>query len=172
MLPRRKHATSSMARNQYSAGKRQREIERAKKKKQKELRKRERVASSGDNIPIATVDEIQGGLMSADDVIRQMSPQEEDAEDTGPSRKTMPSRLFIGGLSWSVTTEQLRAKFETVGPVNDAIVVLDRDTGDSRGFGFVTMADRKDAAEAIRKLNGEEFEGRNLVVRQATERGR
>lgn len=161
-----------MARNQYSAGKRQREIERAKKKKQKELRKRERVASSGDNIPIATVDELQGGLMSADDVVRRMMPGDEESEEQSGGRKTLPSRLFIGGLSWSVTTEQLRAKFEEVGPVNDAIVVLDRDTGDSRGFGFVTMADRKDAAEAIRKLNGEEFEGRSLVVRQATERGR
>ncbi|MCA9651167.1 MAG: hypothetical protein KC501_14720 [Myxococcales bacterium] len=163
-----------MAKNSnYSAGKRQREIEKAKKKKQKELRKRERSASSGDNIPIATVEELQGGLMSADDVVRRMMPGEEESEDTGPGgRKTLPSRLFIGGLSWSVTTDQLREKFEKIGPVNDAVVVLDRDTGDSRGFGFVTMADRKDAAEAIKQLNGEEFEGRSLVVRQATERSR
>ncbi|MCH9687727.1 MAG: RNA-binding protein [Deltaproteobacteria bacterium] len=84
----------------------------------------------------------------------------------------MPSRLFIGGLAWRVTTDQLRTEFEKIGAVNDAVVVLDRDTGDSRGFGFVTMADRKDAAEAIRKLHGQDLEGRALVVRQATERSR
>lgn len=111
--------------------------------------------------------------MSADDVVRRMMPTEdEEGQESGPGRRTLPARLFIGGLSWSVTTDQLKAKFETVGPVDDAIVVHDRDTGDSRGFGFVTMADRKDAAEAIRTLNGEDFEGRALVVRQATERGR
>jgi RNA recognition motif-containing protein len=84
----------------------------------------------------------------------------------------IPSRLLIGGLNWRVTTDQLRIKLEEYGGVADAFIVTDRETGDSRGFGFVTMADRKDAAKAIRQLNGEEFEGRSLVVRQATERQR
>ena len=55
--------------------------------------------------------------------------------------------------------------------MNDVHVVLDRDTGDSRGFAFATMADRRDAAQAIRGMDGKEFEGRTLVVRHATERG-
>jgi RNA recognition motif-containing protein len=59
---------------------------------------------------------------------------------------------------------------EKIGRVDDAVVVIDRDTGDSRGFGFVTMTDRKDAGEAIRQLNGAQLEGRTLVVRQAEER--
>lgn len=159
-----------MARSNYSFGKRQREIEKAKKKKEKAARKRDRSGSGGD-IPVATVEDLQGGgnLRSIDEVMQSM--QGGDAEG-GQSSRTIPSRLFVGGLAWRVTTDQLRAKFEEIGPVNDAVVVLDRDTGDSRGFGFVTMADRKDAGEAIRKLNGTELDGRNLVVRQATERNR
>ncbi|MEM9457025.1 MAG: hypothetical protein AAGF11_22800 [Myxococcota bacterium] len=160
-----------MARSNYSFGKRQRELEKAKKKKEKAARKRDRSGSGGD-IPIATVEELQGGdnLMSIDEVMQSM--QGGDAEGGAPQARTIPSRLFVGGLAWRVTTEQLRTKFEEIGPVNDAVVVLDRDTGDSRGFGFVTMADRKDAGEAIRKLNGVELDGRALVVRQATERNR
>lgn len=158
-----------MARSNYSFGKRQREIEKAKKKKEKAARKRDR-ASSGGDIPIATVEELQGGgLRSIDEVMQSMQGGETEG---GTSARTIPSRLFVGGLAWRVTTEQLRAKFEEIGPVNDAVVVLDRDTGDSRGFGFVTMADRKDASEAIRKLNGIDLDGRTLVVRQATERNR
>ncbi|MCA9708886.1 MAG: hypothetical protein KDK70_23780 [Myxococcales bacterium] len=159
-----------MARTNYSFGKRQREIEKAKKKQDKAARKRDRSGSGGD-IPIATVEELQGGdsLMSIDEVMQSMKGGDTDG---GPQARTIPSRLFVGGLGWRVTTEDLRAKFEEIGPVSDAVVMHDRDTGDSRGFGFVTMADRKDANEAIRRLNGMDFEGRTLVVRQATERGR
>ncbi|MBK8262103.1 MAG: RNA-binding protein [Nannocystis sp.] len=84
----------------------------------------------------------------------------------------MPSRLFVGGLSQSTSTLDLRTMFETFGPVDDAIVVTDRDMGESRGFGFVTMADRRDAAIATRELSGREVDGRTLVVRPATDRTR
>ena len=57
-------------------------------------------------------------------------------------------------------------------PVADAIVMRDRDTGKSRGFGFVTMESRKDAAKAVQTLNGAELDGSNLVVSVATERSR
>ncbi len=158
-----------MARNNYSAGKRQRERERERKKKEKAQRRAENRAGAGD-VPTATVEELQGGnLMSIEEVMRSM--QGGGGEEEKEAR-TIPTRLFVGGLDWRITTEQLRAEFEKFGPVNDAVVVLDRDTGDSRGFGFVTMADRKDGAEAIRKLNGTQLEGRTLVVRQAEERRR
>lgn len=158
-----------MARSNYSAGKRQREKERAKKKKEKMLRARERSRSGGAGVPVATVDEIQGGMMSIDQVMRNMTdPDNEESQ----ARATIPSRLFIGGLDWRVDDEELRKKLEEYGPVSDVHIVKDRDTGDSRGFGFVTMANRKDGDKAIRELDGQEFSGRNLVVRQATERGR
>lgn len=158
-----------MARSNYSAGKRQREKERAKKKKEKMLRARERSRSGGAGVPVATVDEIQGGMMSIDQVMKNMT---DPSEGDDQARATIPSRLFIGGLDWRVDGEELKKKLEEYGPVTDVHIVLDRDTGDSRGFGFVTMANRKDADKAIRELDGQEFSGRNLVVRQATERGR
>lgn len=155
-----------MARNNYSAGKRQRERERERKKKDKAQRRADNRAESGD-VPTATADELQGGnLMSVEEVMRSLEPGGGEDKEA----RTIPSRLFVGGLDWRVNVEQLRKEFEKFGGVSDAIVVLDRDTGDSRGFGFVTMADRKDAAEVIRKLNGTQLEGRTLVVRQAEER--
>lgn len=158
-----------MARSNYSAGKRQRERDKERKKKDKAERQRENRSGGGGDIPIATADEIQGGAMlSVDEVMQAVQGRGEGADRT----HTIPSRLFVGGLNWRVTADQLRAKLEEVGPVTDVIIVTDRDTGDSRGFGFVTMADRKDAAEAIRKLDGKDLEGRTLVVRQATERQR
>jgi RNA recognition motif-containing protein len=159
-----------MAKTNYSFGKRQRELEREKKKQDKEARKRDRAANGG-NIPIATVEELQGGgnIMSIDEVMKSMQGGEDDAPQQA---RTIPSRLFVGGLAWGVSTDKLREMFETVGRVADAVVMVDRDTGDSRGFGFVTMADRRDATEAIRRLDGSDVDGRMLVVRQATERGR
>ncbi|MEM6289863.1 MAG: hypothetical protein AAGA54_01315 [Myxococcota bacterium] len=158
-----------MARSNYSAGKRQREKERAKKKKEKMERARERSRSGGGGVPVATVDEIQGGMMTIDQVMKNLS---DPAEAEAHARATIPSRLFIGGLDWRVNDDELRKKLEEYGPVTDVHIVKDRDTGDSRGFGFVTMANRKDADKAIKQLDGQEFSGRNLVVRQATERGR
>lgn len=160
-----------MAKTNYSFGKRQRELEREKKKQDKEARKRDRAANGG-NIPIATVEELQGGgnIMSIDEVMQSMQGNPEDGAQQ--QQRTIPSRLFVGGLAWGVSTDKLRQMFETVGRVADAVVMVDRDTGDSRGFGFVTMADRRDATEAIRRLDGADLDGRTLVVRQATERGR
>lgn len=160
-----------MAKTNYSFGKRQRELEREKKKQDKEARKQNRAANGG-NIPIATVEELQGGgnIMSIDEVMQSMQGGPEDAGQQ--QQRTIPSRLFVGGLAWGVSTDKLRLTFEAVGRVADAVVMVDRDTGDSRGFGFVTMADRRDATEAIRRLDGADLDGRTLVVRQATERGR
>lgn len=159
-----------MAKTNYSFGKRQRELEREKKKQDKEARKRDRAANGG-NIPIASVEELQGGgnIMSIDEVMQSMQANPEEGQQ---QQRTIPSRLFVGGLAWGVSTDKLRQMFETVGRVADAVVMVDRDTGDSRGFGFVTMADRRDATEAIRRLDGADLDGRTLVVRQATERGR
>lgn len=158
-----------MARNSYSAGKQQRERDKERKKQEKAQRRQENRGGGG-NIPTATVEEIQGGglIMSIDEVMRSMQGGGGDAEPE-PAR-TIPSRLFVGGLDWRITDADLRTQLEQIGPVADVVVVMDRDTGESRGFGFVTMADRKDAAEAIRRLNGTQLEGRTLVVRQAEER--
>lgn len=155
-----------MARNYYSANKRQRERDKAKKKLDKARKRQENRDAGGAGVEVATAEEIQGGRMrSMDQVLASVT-----GGTSSGSAEPIPTRLFVGGLDWRVTTDQLRKYFEAHGPVKDAIVVTDRQTGDSRGFGFITMADRKDAATVIRELNGKELEGRALVVRQAKER--
>jgi RNA recognition motif-containing protein len=79
-------------------------------------------------------------------------------------------KLFIGGLSWSTSEDSLRAAFAEFGDVTEAIVVLDRETGRSRGFGFVTYSSDSSAQEAIERMNGSTLEGRTLVVNEARER--
>jgi RNA recognition motif-containing protein len=79
-------------------------------------------------------------------------------------------RLYVGNLSYSVTSESLEELFGQFGTVQSAQVVMDRDTGRSKGFGFVEMADDNAAQEAIRGLNEKEHEGRNLTVNEARPR--
>ncbi|KAI4217299.1 MAG: hypothetical protein LQ351_000608 [Letrouitia transgressa] len=66
------------------------------------------------------------------------------------------SKLFIGGLAWHTDDSALRAKFEEFGQVEEAIVVKDRDTGRSRGFGFVRYSQAQDADAAIQSVNNTE----------------
>jgi RNA recognition motif-containing protein len=79
----------------------------------------------------------------------------------------MAVKLFIGSLSFSTSTERLRETFARVGTVESASVVTDRDTGRSRGFGFVEMATTEDANEAVARLNGSELDGRRIKVELA-----
>jgi len=79
-------------------------------------------------------------------------------------------RLYVGNLSYSVTNESLEELFAQYGSVQSAQVVQDRDTGRSKGFGFVEMADDNAAQEAIRALNEKEHDGRNLTVNEARPR--
>jgi cold-inducible RNA-binding protein len=79
----------------------------------------------------------------------------------------MAQKLFVGGLPFATSNEQLRALFADSGEVVSATVVTDRDTGRSRGFGFVEMATPEAADEAINRLNGRDYEGRRLQVEKA-----
>lgn len=81
------------------------------------------------------------------------------------------SKLFIGGLAWHTDDSTLRTKFEEFGQVEEAIVVKDRDTGRSRGFGFVRFAQESDADAAIAAMNNIEFDGRTIRVDKASDRG-
>src|SRR4029453_16157184 len=83
----------------------------------------------------------------------------------------MSVRLFVGGLSFSTSTEGLREAFARFGPVQSAAVMTDRETGRSRGFGFVEMANDKGAEGAISSLNGSSLDGRMIRVDRATPRG-
>jgi len=78
-------------------------------------------------------------------------------------------KIYVGNLSFQTTEQELTSAFETHGPVQSATLVMDRDTGRPRGFGFVEMAD-DDARKAIDAMNGMELEGRQLTVNEAKPR--
>jgi len=82
----------------------------------------------------------------------------------------MSKKLYIGNLSWGTSTENLRAMFEAYGEVEDAIVMSDRETGRSRGFGFVTFTNGEDADAAIEAMNGKDIDGREVTVNEARPR--
>jgi RNA recognition motif-containing protein len=82
----------------------------------------------------------------------------------------MSTRLYVGNLNFRTTGDELREMFSQAGEVENASVVEDRDTGRSRGFGFVEMATQEGAAAAIEQFNGKEFGGRALTVNEARPR--
>ena len=80
----------------------------------------------------------------------------------------MAQKLFIGGLAFSTSTDRLREVFAAAGQVESAAVVTDRDTGRSRGFGFVEMSTPEEAEQAIARFNGKDFDGRQIKVEKAS----
>ncbi|KAI8851360.1 hypothetical protein BC829DRAFT_352288, partial [Chytridium lagenaria] len=82
----------------------------------------------------------------------------------------MSARIFVGGLAWETTDGSLKAAFEECGEVTQAMVVLDRETGRSRGFGFVTFAEPEGAAKAVEDMNQRELDGRQVRVDLANEK--
>ena len=82
----------------------------------------------------------------------------------------MSNKLFVGGLAWATDDNRLREAFQAHGEVTDAKVINDRDTGRSRGFGFVTFADSSSAQDAMQAMNGADLDGRNLRVNEAHDR--
>ena len=82
----------------------------------------------------------------------------------------MNTKLYVGNLPYDTTELDLRDAFGAHGQVEDVAIVTDRETGQSRGFGFVTMADKEGMEAAIRELDGQEFHGRRLNVNEARPR--
>ena len=76
----------------------------------------------------------------------------------------MEKKLYVGGLAYAVTDEELSGLFQAHGTVESATVVKDRDTYNSRGFGFVEMSTQEEAQSAIQALNGTDLQGRALIV--------
>lgn len=79
----------------------------------------------------------------------------------------MSQKIYVGNLSFSVTNDDLKTKFEQYGKVDSAKIITDRDTGRSKGFGFVEMSNSQEANSAIESLNGSDYQGRSLTVNEA-----
>lgn len=80
------------------------------------------------------------------------------------------TKLFVGGLPYSITDQQLKSIFESIGAVSSALVITDKFTGQSKGFGFVEMDDDAAAQTAIKQLDGSDLEGRKIAVSVARPR--
>lgn len=79
----------------------------------------------------------------------------------------MAMKLYVGGLAYSVTDKELEELFAEQGKVVSAVVIKDRDSGQSKGFGFVEMEELKEGQNAIKELDGKEISGRSITVNQA-----
>ena len=150
----------------FSPGKRNRELEQQRRQRDKAQRRQQRREQGPSEPQVVTADMVQRGLPSIEEAMRNL----ETRAKGGSSASSIPVRLFVSGLADDVNEGHLREIFGAHGPVADAIVMVDRATKISRGFGFVTMANRRDAPKAIDALDGSELRGRRLVVNVATER--
>ena len=79
----------------------------------------------------------------------------------------MSKKLFVGNISWGVTDEQLQEAFASFGAIEEAVIIKDRFSGRSKGFGFVTYTNDADADNAIAEMEGKELDGRELKVNEA-----
>ncbi len=82
----------------------------------------------------------------------------------------MAKKLFVGNLSWGISDDLLREAFAAFGTVEEAVVITDRQSGRSKGFGFVTMSTDEEATAAVEGLNETELDGRAINVSEARER--
>ena len=83
------------------------------------------------------------------------------------SQQGTGTRLYVGSLPYSTTDDQLKTHFSTAGNVISAHVIIDKMSGRSKGFGFVEMATKEEAVKAVEMFNGQDMDGRNIVVNEA-----
>ncbi len=155
-----------MARGTYSQSKRQREADKAKKKRDKAERREQRREDGPSKPEIVRAEDVVGHVPTTSEAMRAI----EERANAPRAAAGVPCRLFVGGLNWDTTLEVLRSVFGEFGNISDAVILTDRGTGRSRGFGFVTLENRKDAARAVEQLDGSELDGRNIVVNIASDK--
>ena len=81
----------------------------------------------------------------------------------------MSKKIYVGNLAFSIDEEKLKKLFSSYGKTEEVIVISDKFTGRSKGFGFITFVDDKEADKAIKEMNGKDIEGRDLKVNEAKE---
>jgi RNA recognition motif-containing protein len=146
--------------------KRAREDKRDQKRRDKDQRRRDKKFAPRSGPEIVSAADIIGNVRSIDETLQSLQGGNNVQRAAAP----LPSKLFVGSLSDSTTSAKLRAHFEPFGPIIEAVVITDRDSGRTRNFGFVTMQDRKDAPRTVAALHHSELDGSSIVVNVATER--
>lgn len=116
------------------------------------------------------------GNEDEDDQRAQVWDIDENCENVSPMikntkpkqlREATNERVYIGGMDWNTTEETIRQNFEEFGDIEEIKIVCDRDTGQSKGFGFITFSDQDSAEHAIQKMNGATLDGRVIKVNKA-----
>lgn len=146
--------------------KRAREDKRDQKRREKDQRRREKKFAPRSGPEVVTAAEIIGDLPSIEEVMLSLQGGQTVQRGAAP----LPAKLFVGSLSDATNNATLRAHFEPYGEIIEAAVITDRESGRTRNFGFVTLADRKDAPRAISALHQSELDGSSIVVNVATQR--
>lgn len=149
-----------------SPEKRAREEKRDRKARNKEQRRHEKRNAPSSEPQIVSAADIIGNVRSIEEVMQSL----EGGPRVQRSAPAIPTKLFVGSLSDATTSAGLRKHFEPYGAIAEAVVITDRNTGASRNFGFVTMADRKDAPAVISALHDSELDGHRIVVNVATDK--
>ncbi|MET0286179.1 MAG: hypothetical protein ABW352_16985 [Polyangiales bacterium] len=147
--------------------KRAREASRDEKARNKAHRRQEKRHTRSAEPELVTADEIAGNLRSIEDVMASLFAGKDAPER---SAAPIPTKLFVGSLSDDTSSAKLRAHFAPHAEIAEAVVITDRNTGASRNFGFVTVADRKDAPGVIEALHHSELDGSHIVVNVAQDR--
>ncbi|MBX3276248.1 MAG: hypothetical protein KF729_38705 [Sandaracinaceae bacterium] len=151
--------------------KRERENKKAKKKREKDERRWERRSDGPSSIPVVRAEDLSGdGSPTVEEIMASLSSGGGGGGGARPAARGIPAKLFIGGLSQDTDDASLMSAFAEHAEILEAVVVTDRDTGRSRGFGFVTLASHKDASRVVRTLDGADLDGRRIAVNVATDR--
>lgn len=146
--------------------KRARENKKARKKRDKEERRWQRREEGPRELEVVTAEELRTHpVPSVEEILENMA-----GGGGRMSAPAIPSKLFVGGLSYDTDNRSLKAAFEQHGEVLEAVVIQDPSTGRSRGFGFVTLASHKDANRVIKAMDGARVDGRAIAVNVANDR--
>lgn len=113
---------------------------------------------------------VEGDIDDDSDIGMDMENRREPSNSRSAPSDFEDTKLFIGNLSWSTTDQSLENAFSAYGEVIDSKVVVDRYTGKSRGFGFITFAESDSALAALQNMNGAEVDGRPVRIDRANKR--
>ena len=112
---------------------------------------------------------VESGKASKEDLAKE---REVIKEARTKAQKEMGIKLFVGGISYDATEEEIRNAFSSHGEIKDVHMAVDKETKKPRGFGFVTFSKKEDAEKAIKALNRSEFKGRKISVEESSSGGR